>query len=176
MNRMLRCCVSRYSFGLLSVGLLSTVVAAAQNAPPAGAPAPGTPGGQRAPYVPKNLKVLPDDTNLRKVMHEYEGALGVECEYCHAMNAATKRPDPPSDANPMKDKARTMITLTQDLNSKYLPLVADRKNNDPITCGTCHRGEKYPSVYVAPPRPEGNRPPGGGPPAGAPPAAPPPGN
>ena len=162
----------------VGAALLLTLSANAQ--PPAGAP--GQPGGQPgggAPYVPKNLKVLPDNTDLRKVMRGYTGDLGVECEYCHSSvkDPVTNRPDRASDANPVKDKARTMITLTQDLNSKYLPLIADRKNTDAITCGTCHRGAKYPAVYVAPPRPEGNRPPGaGGPPAGAPPATPPAGN
>jgi hypothetical protein len=154
----------------LCAGLLFPVAALSQTAPAAGqAPTPPA-EGQRAPYVPKNLKVLPDNTDLRKVMRGYEGALGVECDFCHAVNPATKRPDPPSDANPVKDKARYMIKMTDDLNTKYLAALPNRKTTDPITCGTCHRGEKHPSVFVPAPRPEGNRPPG----AGAPPAAMPP--
>jgi hypothetical protein len=126
------------------------------------------------PQKPKNLKVLPEDTDLRKVMHQYEGDLGVECEFCHtAPDPVTHHGDRASDANPMKDKARYMITMTQDLNTKYLAALPTRKYEDPITCGTCHRGQSHPAVFVAPPRPEGPRP-GGPPPQGTvPPPAPP---
>ena len=49
-------------------------------------------------------------------MHSYEGALGVECEFCHARNPETKRNDFASDANPVKDKARLMIKMTATIN------------------------------------------------------------
>jgi hypothetical protein len=64
-----------------------------------------------------------------------------------------------------------MIQMTDDLNTKYLAQMPDRRYADPITCGTCHRGEKHPSVFVAPPRQEGNRPPAT--PAATQPATPP---
>jgi hypothetical protein len=163
----------RSTLPALCAGLFFTVAAASQTAPAAGqAPTPPA-GGQRAPYVPKNLKVLPDNTDLRAVMHGYEGALGVECEFCHAVNPATKRPDPPSDANPVKEVARSMIRLTDDLNEKYLAQLPNAPNLDAdakVSCGTCHRGHSKPEAFVPAPRPEGNRPPG----AGAPPAAMPP--
>jgi hypothetical protein len=113
-------------------------------------------------------------------MGGFEGDLGVECSYCHSktLDPVTHRPDRALDDNPLKDKARYMITMTQDLNAKYLAQVPDRKHADePITCGTCHRGQSHPSVFVAPPRPRGPGP-GGPPPAGAtpPPAATPPTN
>jgi hypothetical protein len=66
-----------------------------------------------------------------------------------------------------------MIQMTDDLNTRYLEQMPDRRYADPITCGTCHRGEKHPSVFVAPPRQQGNRPPGAQP-ATAPPANTPP--
>lgn len=161
---------------MLCVGLMPTLFAAAQSVPatpPAGAPAPA---GASAPYKPKNLKVLPDDVDLRKVMRAYSGALGVECGFCHAApDPVTHRPDRASDANPVKDNARVMIKMTDDLNAKYLTLLTARKDTDTITCGTCHRGEKHPSIFVPPPRQEGNRPPGA-PPAAMPPAATPPSN
>jgi hypothetical protein len=172
MNRLLRYCVPALCVGLMPI--LST----GQNTPPAAAP-PGAPPAARAPQKPKNLKVLPDDTDLRKVMRQYSGDLGVECEFCHAAaDPVTHRADRASDANPRKDTARYMIQMTGDLNSKYLTNLPGRHYADPITCGTCHRGEKHPSVFVAPPRQEGNRPPGmqpGAPPTAGP-QAPPPGN
>jgi hypothetical protein len=113
------------------------------------------------------------DTDLRKVMRQYAGDLGVECEFCHAAaDPVTHRADRASDANPVKETARYMIQLTDDLNNKYLAEMPNRRYADPITCGTCHRGEKHPSIFVAPPRQPGNGP---GAPAGAmPPAAAPP--
>jgi len=172
MNRFLRSCMPVLCVGL---ALSRCAIAQAPPAAPAG-PAGGPPGGgARAPYVPKNLKILPDNTDLRTVMRGYAGALGVNCEFCHtAADPVTKRADRASDANPMKDTARTMIQMTMDLNGKYLTLISKPESKDPVTCGTCHRGQKYPSVFVPPPPPEGNRPPGAAP-AGAPPATAPPG-
>jgi hypothetical protein len=126
--------------------------------------------------VPKNLKVLPQNTDLRKVMRAYSGALGVECEFCHtAPDPVTHHGDRASDANPMKNQARVMIQMTDDLNKKYLPLLAKHGDGDHdetavIGCGTCHRGEKHPPAFVPPPRPEGQRPPAA--PAGAAPTNP----
>jgi hypothetical protein len=177
MIRLFRCCVP-----VLCAGLLPILFATAQTTPaPATSPAaaPGQPGGARAPYKPKNLKVLPDNTDLRKVMRQYSGDLGVECEFCHAApDPVTHRSDRASDANPVKETARYMIQMTSDLNDKYLADLPGKRYADPITCGTCHRGEKHPSIFVPPPRQEGNRPPGmqpGAPPTAGP-QAPPPGN
>jgi hypothetical protein len=168
MNRLLRSCVP-----VLCAGLMVTLSANTQTAPATAPAAAQAPQGARPPYKPTNLKVLPDDTDLRKVMRGYNGDLGVECEFCHtAADPVTHRSDRASDANPVKETARYMIQLTDDLNNKYLAELPNRRYADPVTCGTCHRGEKHPSIYVAPPRPEGNRPPGA-PPAGAPPATPP---
>jgi hypothetical protein len=61
--------------------------------------------------------------------------------------------------------ARYMIQMTDDLNTKYLDQMQNRRYADPVTCGTCHRGEKHPSIFVPTTQPEGNRSPG------APPAA-----
>lgn len=128
----------------------------------------GPGGGPRTPYKPKNLKVLPQDTDLMKVMRGYSAALGVECSYCHvAADPVTHRADRASDANPMKNQARVMIRMTDDLNNKYLPMLAKMPGQEDdkavIGCGTCNRGEKHPPAFVPPPRPEGERRPGGAP-------------
>jgi hypothetical protein len=100
-------------------------------------------------------------------MHQYEADLGVNCEFCHtAPDPVTHRADRASDANPVKEKARLMIQMTADLNTKYLAQLPDRHEADPVTCGTCHRGEKHPSVFAPAPRADANRPPA--PPSGAP--------
>ena len=100
-------------------------------------------------------------------MHQYEGDLGVDCEFCHARNPQTRHNDFPSDANPTKESARVMIRMTADLNTKYLTQLSDRMSTDPITCGTCHRGSSQPDVFVPKRQERANQPPG----ATAPPAA-----
>ncbi len=151
--------------------------------PPAGAPpAGGPPGGGRPPSAPKNLQVLPADTNIRATMQGFEQALGVECEFCHAQNPDTHRNDFPSDANPMKTTARAKIRMNQDQNAKYLahlPMPASHAVDAPpkIACGTCHRGQQEPPAFVPAPRQPGNGPgaPGGAAPGGAAAPAMPPG-
>ena len=177
MTRLLRLCVP-----VLCAGLVSTLTVAAQQAPAAPPAAAGATRPAPPPYVPKNLKVLPDNTNLRVVMRAYAGALGGECEFCHVgPDPVTHRDgDRASDANPMKDVARYMIRMNDDLNEKYmaqLPKAPDVDADAKIQCGTCHRGHAKPEAFVPPPRQQGNRPPGappaGPPPAGAPPTGPP---
>lgn len=141
----------------------------------------GGPGGQRTPPKPKNLKVLPPDVNILKVMRGYEQALGVECGFCHAAaDPVTHRSDKASDANPVKDQARAMIRMTDDINAKYMTLLSKTTptysaDDSTVTCATCHRGQKHPPAFVPPARPEGERrpnPPAGTPPTGAPPTNP----
>jgi len=167
-----------YSLLALSAALLISLPAVAQDAPAAPRPTggPGGPGhgGARGPRpAPTNLKVLPKTTtgdDIVKLMGEYRSALGVQCNYCHAANPETNRIEYPSDANRMKDKARFMIGMTADLNNKYLAALPDRMTTDPITCGTCHRGQSHPPVFVpAPQQRPGGPPPGAG---GPPPATP----
>jgi hypothetical protein len=116
---------------------------------------------------PKNLKVLPKDTStadLLKIMRGFTGDLGVQCNYCHATNPETNRPDFASDANPVKDKARVMIAMSDNINKTYLTQLASRKSTDAVTCGTCHRGMAVPEAFV--PKPPAPRPPAATPPPG----------
>ena len=141
---------------------LSAHLAFSQDAP-AAAPAAQIARPPRGPRPnPTNIKALPKNITgdeVIKLMHQYEGDLGVECEFCHARNPETKRNDFPSDANPVKDTARMMIRMTDDLNTKYLTQLEDRRTADPITCGTCHRGMAHPAVFVPKPHEPANRPP-----------------
>ncbi|HEV2619352.1 MAG TPA: c-type cytochrome [Acidobacteriaceae bacterium] len=140
-------------------------------APAAGAP-PAAPSAPRPQQKPTNLKVLPQNTDLRVVMHQYEADLGVHCRFCHAAaDETTHRTNFASDSNPMKETARYMIQMTADLNEKYLAQMPMRDFADPITCGTCHRGQGHPSVFAGQPPAEPDRP-AGAPAALAPGAAP----
>jgi hypothetical protein len=156
--------IRRLSFCVSVLCGLTPLVLALGAQQPAAAPGaqapPNAQGAPRAPYKPRNLKVLPQDTNLRVVMDQYNVALGVRCEFCHAApDPVTHRSDRASDANPTKDVARLMIQMTGDLNTKYLAQLPDRHDTDPLTCGTCHRGEKHPPAFAPAPQPDANRPP-----------------
>jgi hypothetical protein len=154
MNRFRRC-----SLVVVCIATLSANIALAQDTPAPAAQAAQPPRGPRP--NPTNIKVLPKNITgdeVIKVMHQYEGDLGVDCGFCHARNPETKRNDFPSDANPVKDTARMMIRMTDDLNTKYLTQLEDRRTADPITCGTCHRGMSHPEPFVPKPHEKGNPP------------------
>jgi photosynthetic reaction center cytochrome c subunit len=114
-----------------------------QEAPPRAMPMP----------KPVNLKVLPPNTSpgeLMKIMGGYSQALGVKCNFCHAEDAVTKRPNFASDLKPEKNVARTMMLMTQDVNAKYMSQIHDPDATEAdrtVTCGTCHRGHNMPVVF-----------------------------
>jgi hypothetical protein len=115
---------------------------------------------------PVNLKVLPKDLTREevvKIMRGYAGALGVECSFCHAVNAQTHKLDFPSDAKDDKTIARTMIAMTRTINEQYMTQVHDpdaMPEDKHVTCGTCHRGHSMPEHFVPPPE-QHHHPPGG---------------
>ncbi len=142
--------------------LCAGVIFAAAAQPPTAAPAAPAPSSASSRPRPKptNLKVLPENTDIRAVMHQYEADLGVNCRFCHAApDETTHKIDFASDDNPTKGAARFMIQMTADLNTKYLAGMPDRSFGDAITCGTCHRGHYRPPAFAAPPESEGNHPP-----------------
>lgn len=105
---------------------------------------------QETSFRPRNLKVLPQsitEDELKKRMHEYEQGLGVPCGYCHVQDAQTKQIDYASDDNPIKQTARLMITMTRDINTKYLAQLGDRRYAQPVTCGNCHQGQADPPDF-----------------------------
>ncbi len=87
--------------------------------------------------VHKNLKVLPQDTDIRATMGAFRTALGQQCTFCHVQG------DFASDANPKKEIARHMIQMVNDINAKF----PDGKVH--VSCYTCHRGANIP--LTAPP-------------------------
>ena len=163
----------RRSLSLLAVGSLLAASAFSQTnsqtQPPSNPPAQ-----RRQIPPPTNLKVLPKDTTgpqVVTIMHGIEGQLGVECTYCHAKDPATGHPNFASDANPMKDRARVMMKMVNAINAEYLTQL-DEKPDNPVTCGTCHRGMAQPSVFV-PPQHERRAAPPAAAPSATPPATPP---
>jgi hypothetical protein len=153
------------------LAVLTASAALAQTPAPETAPAPGQARPHRPNPAPTNLQVLPKDLTgdqVHDIMHKFEGALGVECEYCHAENPATHRLDFASDANPVKDRARVMIRMVQEIDGRFLSQLTDPAPTNKVSCGTCHRGTAKPTVFVPPPHEHHDAPPAGAPPAAAP--------
>ena len=98
----------------------------------------------------RNLKVLPKDISdekLDSIMHSYNKALGVSCNFCHVPYEGFKDSlDFASDKDPMKENARDMMRMVRDINSKYFYFDKNQKPEylTTITCMTCHRGEVFP--------------------------------
>ena len=70
-------------------------------------------------------------------MKSFNTALGVQCTFCRVPGNFA------SDDKPEKVTARRMITMVQDVNSKYFDSM------DMVACYTCHRGDHHPQM--APP-------------------------
>ena len=97
----------------------------------------GRGGGRQGgppPGPPKNLRVLPANTNIQEVMGSFRTALGVQCTFCHVAG------DFSSDENAKKNMARNMLRIAGDINANF----PDGKTH--VTCYTCHRGEAKPKT------------------------------
>ena len=179
------------SSSLLSTTIAAAILAAAvfaaaqasQNQPPAGQPgAPPATGGRpmRNFPPPTNLKVLPKETTgreVRDIMENWSGSLGVHCDTCHMADPNNIAPNGrprmnfADDSKTDKQIARIMYTMTQQINKETISKAMDMDKDaegSPVTCGTCHRGHKMPEDFVPPREERGG--PGGGqgmPPAGS---------
>ncbi len=90
--------------------------------------APPTTGQQvprKRPPLPKivNLQILPKDTppeEVIRIMRGFQGQLGVECNFCHVSDPKTHHLNFASDAKSEKAAGRLMMSMTHEINSKYL--------------------------------------------------------
>lgn len=100
----------------------------------------------------KNLKILPRDISAQKldsIMHSYNKALQVQCDFCHVKtNPADTALNFAADGS-MKESARRMIQLMMDINTKYFYYDSTIKPQylNAVSCNTCHRGEPFPLGY-----------------------------
>lgn len=137
---------------LLGIALVIALPLAAQDTQPAGTAHAGQHGGMPRPT---NLQVLPKNISgpeLMAAMREYSKALGVECGFCHAENPKTHHVDFALDTKPDKLIARTMMRMTNEINSRYLSTIHDpdaTPAQKTVTCGTCHRGNTMPTPFTS---------------------------
>lgn len=151
MSRNLASALVKAALLLAVLPLMSTASARQDAAPP---PQQGQVQTQRPPMPkPTNLQVLPKDIavpDLMATMRGFAKGLGVECGFCHVIDQQTHQPNFASDAKPEKATARIMITMTQQINAKYLAQVNDpdaTPADKTVTCGTCHRGSSMPPPF-----------------------------
>ena len=102
---------------------------------------------------PENLKVLPKDISsdeLSTTMRGFAMGLGVRCETCHVgePNTPLHTFDFASDEKPMKQKARLMIKMVNEINGELVPRLDDveKAKRVSVRCMTCHRGQPQPKL------------------------------
>lgn len=102
---------------------------------------------------PENLKVLPKDISsddLSATMRGFAMGLGVRCETCHVgePNTPLHTFDFASDEKPMKQKARLMIKMLNEINGELVPRLDDveKATRVSVRCMTCHRGRPQPQL------------------------------
>lgn len=109
--------------------------------------------------APTNLKVLPKDLTgkqVHNIMKQWETDLGVRCDGCHKEDdVKLDRQGKPllvfaDDSKPMKNIARLMYTMTDDINTRYVANIEG--SGLPVTCGTCHRGRIAPEPFTNTPQ------------------------
>ena len=101
----------------------------------------------------KNLKILHKDIShedLGKVMHSFNDALGVKCDFCHAPSKdEEKHLDFASDEKPEKSIARKMMKMTNKINKKFFhgkSKIGDAGAVLEVSCVTCHHGSPHPEA------------------------------
>src|SRR3954462_11095223 len=155
----------RFGATLFGAVVLAAGIVSAQGAPgpPAAGQGQGRPGGGRggggragggAPAAPlQNLKVFPAGTTQAQIlptMRAFEGALQVECGYCHQWEGQGNPTNNfAADVKPQKEIARAMIRMVDAANQQIQAGVSATgvRTGDAVqkvTCATCHRGKPIP--------------------------------
>lgn len=120
------------------------------------ATAPIVATAQQGPDVfadPQNLKVLPADTSsadLNATMRGFALGLGLRCNDCHVgePNAPLHTYDFAADEKPLKQKARLMLAMVNEINSVHVVKLddVDTASRVDVRCVTCHRGQPQPKL------------------------------
>jgi hypothetical protein len=105
-----------------------------------------------------NLKVLSPEISrpeLVEIMKGFTQGLGVRCTACHMGEEGKplKSYDFASDEKRMKQNARVMLQMVQEINSKNIPKLHLDAPPIKVSCYTCHRGQKQPAITAPAPVP-----------------------
>lgn len=108
-------------------------------------------GGGQAPPAPRNLKIL-QPQEVGPAMRSFTAALGVQCNYCHVIDGATR--DMASDDKQTKKTARVMLQMVSHVNEMLATGVGKPAADvSKVQCATCHRGKAIPETPPPPPAP-----------------------
>ena len=90
----------------------------------------------------KNVKVLKGLTvkQFMDTMDGFSHALGTNCKKCHDTENFA------SDDKEEKTAARGMVTMTRDINEKYLKTMPGLDKGAHAGCFTCHHGQVNPNA------------------------------
>lgn len=102
---------------------------------------------QPAETVFKNVQLFKGQPagQLLGAMNGFTRALGVTCKKCHDVENFA------SDDKKNKKVARGMMTMSKDINLKYLQTMEGLDKDASVNCNTCHRGHAHPSDGMKPP-------------------------
>jgi hypothetical protein len=127
--------------------------------PPAAAPEPAV--GAKEPAHPNPLRKLiaghenePAETVFKNIqvlkgvpagrfldtMEGFSHALGTNCKKCHDTENFA------SDDKEEKKSARGMVTMTRDINEKYIKTIPGMDSGSFVSCSTCHHGQSNPNA------------------------------
>jgi hypothetical protein len=97
---------------------------------------------QPAETVFKNIQVLKGVPAGRflETMEAFSHALGTNCRKCHDTENFA------SDDKDDKKVARGMITMTRDINEKYVKTMPGLDSDAFVGCNTCHHGQSHPNA------------------------------
>jgi tetratricopeptide (TPR) repeat protein len=108
------------------------------------------------PEALKNLKYFPKEITRAELipkMRQFSFALGVPCTHCHGTKEQTTFDltgvDFSTDLKPTKAKARDMLRMTDEINTKLLAPIPHSELNLKVTCFTCHSGLALPESIEA---------------------------
>ncbi len=142
---------------LVAVFLAATTAAQSPASPPGAGDGP--PPQAHIYPAPTNIKVLPKDLTgqqVHEIMEQWSDALGAHCNACHVEDRSQIGPNGrpqlnfADDSKPMKNAARIMFKMTEDINLNYVSMIDS--SGAAVACGTCHRGHLGPEPFVAAPR------------------------
>ncbi|HEY0511849.1 MAG TPA: c-type cytochrome [Thermoanaerobaculia bacterium] len=125
---------------------------APESKPAAGSKEPARPNPMRkmiaghenepAETVFKNVRVLKGVPAGRflDTMEGFSHALGTNCKKCHDTENFA------SDDKEEKKTARGMVTMTRDINEKYIKTIPGMDQDSYVGCNTCHHGQSNPNA------------------------------
>lgn len=110
------------------------------------------PSNAQIPDKFENLQVLPKDLSKQELMahmRAFARGLGVRCQHCHVGEEGQPLStfDFASDEKPVKETARIMMKMRQEINQTFMTRLGKEKAQTlQVNCVTCHHGQSRPQT------------------------------